>query len=741
MGFFDKLGKILSGAADMTGDMARHSNDIDVALRYIEIFNNRVENADLETLEKMLARNEYQVTMDSSNDYARQRRIEERIWALRQERDQQIAEDRKNFDSWLSNANIDELESGLSSWKYQIRYDSQKDSERRARLEEKLRPLQEVRDRERAERERREKGEKEKNDAARMRQLFQDYLEKTETELYRSYYVFCDFRRELSCLQDFQREILEELYAGPVDELLSKPAEELKEVISNYTWQVNKRKTVAGKSLLLLMLAEGTAEGEAKSLIQEALTAMETAVIHNTYFQDIDAEDRGLSPGELLGKGKEALLAGKARRAAGYYLLAAEGNEPEAMYRLGFCFLYGLGAPGNNDKAFFWLSKAAEQRSPEGIYGLGVCYYWGYGVKKDVRHAVELYREAFSLGCAAGAYGLGGYYESEGEEKNLQSSFEWYLKSANGGCLNGAYCVYVDYCNGTGVERNDLEACEWITKTVEAAGREESLLEITAYAAFNNLGRAFYNGWTGTGGKNEARALEWFKRGTAVGYHVSKTWLIDFDEYEGRNRILRELAEENYSWALNQLAGFYDSGKGFPEEDKVLANYYYLKAAKYEDSNSQYYIGMAYLEGRPGIRQNTSQAISWLEKAAAKGSGEAQKEIDAYKERLERQRLEQKEQEEKEQREKMEAGFQERRNAVLEQKTALDGQMSELQGQLKEINDKIDSAASEKEEAAAIAEKEEVQGKIDELDAQLEAVSKEMAALEDEASLNGYTVN
>lgn len=706
MGFLKGLGKFLNAAGYGATRMMRNSDNPEIVMRYLDAFDNMCKSTDLEALQKLLSECAYAVKLDSSNDYIRRNKLEERIAQLRRVREEDVSRKRSEFDWWLGSADIDALESGLSRGKYQIQYDSQNDASRKAALEKKLRPLQEKR-----------REEQRKKDCVRMEQLFRDYLAKMETELYRSYYVFCDFKMELSHLTAFQKAALDGMYAKQIQELLSQPAEKLKETISNCIWQVNRKKTVAGKSLMLLILAERLAEADKKVIIGEALASLEEAVLCNAYSGYIEEADRDLPADELLRKGNKAKVAGRPQKAAAYYLAAANGGNAEAMARLGLSFLYGLGVPENNNKAFFWLTKAAEQRSPEGLYGLGVCYYWGYGVARDIVHALALYKESFSLGCAAGAWPIGGYYEKAGDAQDLETAFNWNFKAAAGGCLSGMLGAYTAYRDGIGVEASAEIATEWLNKLIEAANQADSALDITAHKAYNDLGRAFYNGWSGTGGKDEAKALEWFKKGTAIGYRTSKTWLIDFNEYESRNRILKDLEAENYEWALNKLAGFYDSGKGI-EADKVLSNFYYLKAAKYGNSNAQYNIGMAYLEGRPGVRQDEDEAIFWLEKAAAQGVEGAKSEVNAYQERH----------------------LQARLDSVRKKKTALGNQIVDLTEQLKKIEARIDGAASEKEEAAAIADQEEVQAKRNKLQTQIDEVDAEISALKDEAERYGYSL-
>lgn len=101
----------------------------------------------------MLDCQEYEVPFDSSNDYYRRYKLEERIHLLRTEQEKQVESAKKEFSRWLeaSKSDIDVLEGGLANGKYHIRYDSDNDDARRSQLEAELRPLLEKRKKECAE--------------------------------------------------------------------------------------------------------------------------------------------------------------------------------------------------------------------------------------------------------------------------------------------------------------------------------------------------------------------------------------------------------------------------------------------------------------------------------------------------------------------------------------------------------------------------------------------------------------
>jgi len=684
MGFFNMLGKVLEGAANYTNDAARRSDHPEIAMKYVEQFNQRVENADLETLEKMLERDEYRVRIDSSNDHRRERRIKERITPLRKKREQEIRRDRGNFDKWIANADVDELERGLSGGKYQVRFDDGGDAERRARLEKKLRPLQEKR-------ERIEKEQMINDNAAHMRRLFREYLLKTETDIYKSAYVFCDFRFELSYLPDFQKKILDEMYEEDVRTLLEMAEDEFKETISNYKWQVGKMKTVAGKSVMILMIAELL---HGSSAAAEVLEEIEDLVLDNVYSGYVDEEDKNTPPAGLLEKGNAAFINGEPEKAVGYYLLSAKSGNDDAKYRLALCFLNKTGAPQSGEKIYRLFGELAEAKSPLGVYGLGLCYRRAVGARKDIDKALSFLFEAEAMGNADAMNELAYYYKNDLDEKDYDKALEWHVKAAEKGVLWGLVGAYAMY--GNGVEKDEEAELEWFRKTIAAASEQDALLNNFVPDIFDYLGRAYKYGWPGTGGKDAAEAAKLFERGASVGGLDCMTYLIDFDKSGEYLEKATELASRNHSWAHNRLGSIHHG------EDKVLASYWFLKAAKYGNADGQWSIGNEYLTGENGVMLDEKEALMWVEKAAAQGNKEAVEKL-----------AEMKEAKAAKQKENEAAERQARKSEALAKKASLEKKLPELAKQLEVIEEKIDSAASEKEEAAAIAEKEGVQAEIE----------------------------
>jgi len=73
--------------------------------------------------------------------------------------------------------------------------------------------------------------------------------------------------------------------------------------------------------------------------------------------------------------------------AAEWYRKAALQGDPEGEYRLGLCYVRGLGVPKNEALAAKWFSKAAQGGNANAQYELGDCYRLAKGVGTDIPKA------------------------------------------------------------------------------------------------------------------------------------------------------------------------------------------------------------------------------------------------------------------------------------------------------------------------------------------------------------------
>ena len=97
--------------------------------------------------------------------------------------------------------------------------------------------------------------------------------------------------------------------------------------------------------------------------------------------------------------------------------------------------------PDNDADALAMIQARVVKKDPEAIEFLGIKYYaGGLGLQKDVRKAVELWREAAELGSVEALYDLGVAYESgSGVQEDVARGIHFYMKAAMQGHVESRY--------------------------------------------------------------------------------------------------------------------------------------------------------------------------------------------------------------------------------------------------------------------------------------------------------------
>lgn len=75
-------------------------------------------------------------------------------------------------------------------------------------------------------------------------------------------------------------------------------------------------------------------------------------------------------------------------------------DNPEAEYRLGYCYRFGRGIQQDHFQAVKWFQKAAEHGNANALYFLSICYYMGQAVSQDYSKAFEYANMAAMQGHA-----------------------------------------------------------------------------------------------------------------------------------------------------------------------------------------------------------------------------------------------------------------------------------------------------------------------------------------------------
>jgi len=127
-----------------------------------------------------------------------------------------------------------------------------------------------------------------------------------------------------------------------------------------------------------------------------------------------------------------------------------KANDPVAMRELG-AERYN---EGDYDGAFEYLTKAAELEDADAHYQLGWMYMEGKGVEKDEEKAVYHYEIAAIGGHPTARYNLGCYEEKGGR---FERAVKHWVISAKLGCKNSMKALWGHYKQGN-ISKEDLEA-------------------------------------------------------------------------------------------------------------------------------------------------------------------------------------------------------------------------------------------------------------------------------------------
>lgn len=116
------------------------------------------------------------------------------------------------------------------------------------------------------------------------------------------------------------------------------------------------------------------------------------------------------------------------KKAAYWFLKAAENGVANAHYNLGVMYHQGMGLKRNVKKALYWYRQAAAMGHPEALYNLGIAYVEGIGTPVDTKRGIGYLKRAANAGIAQAAYNLGVLYEGHfsDDPKSREKAIKWY---------------------------------------------------------------------------------------------------------------------------------------------------------------------------------------------------------------------------------------------------------------------------------------------------------------------------
>ena len=145
-----------------------------------------------------------------------------------------------------------------------------------------------------------------------------------------------------------------------------------------------------------------------------------------------------------------------------YVQQAAKSGLIQAQEVLAEMYEFGICAPQNDVKAFYWYKIAAEQGNSYAQAKLGVFCSIGKGVTKDIQQAILWYKKASMKGNALAQYNLGLIYiQGNGIPKNVKNAATFFKLSAMNGHAMSTFALGGMYMVGQGVPKNYILAYAW----------------------------------------------------------------------------------------------------------------------------------------------------------------------------------------------------------------------------------------------------------------------------------------
>lgn len=324
-------------------------------------------------------------------------------------------------------------------------------------------------------------------------------------------------------------------------------------------------------------------------------------------------------------------------RAEPFYKLSAETGWAKACFKLA----QSLINRGSNKEGFRWYVKAANNKDPEALYRVGNFYFYGLAnIEKDVRHAFELYCEAANRGVRAAAYCVGRMYLHGIGVKQSNALAEKYFRQAAG--HPGADCALaMMYLNAPGQEswvrqkllsaglKGNAQALNQLGKLLRTklfvACSESNYLLINAalmgcYNAINNLFLLWHEGTFVSYIPFDVEAN--LKVAMEKGDADSMVSYAQFCLKPGaRLAYFTQAAKKNSLEAIYQLGEMYACGDGVQQSDEKAA-ILFSGAAKRGHATATYRLAQCYERGA-GVTQSRAIAQQLYAKAGQMGNWDA----------------------------------------------------------------------------------------------------------------------
>lgn len=181
-----------------------------------------------------------------------------------------------------------------------------------------------------------------------------------------------------------------------------------------------------------------------------------------------------------------------------YYTKAANGNDPQALFRLGNAFETGIvkdpkGKRDDKDNVLIQPNPksaldlyrlAAQNNLAEAFYYVGLFYETGTVVDKEPTKAFAFHLKASNAGIPQAMNRLAGLYANgTGVTQDIVAAFGWYQRAAEMGFAPAQIALGILYEQGAGVRQNRSAAATYYTDAAQQGNVLAMLRLAGLYAA------------------------------------------------------------------------------------------------------------------------------------------------------------------------------------------------------------------------------------------------------------------
>lgn len=287
------------------------------------------------------------------------------------------------------------------------------------------------------------------------------------------------------------------------------------------------------------------------------------------------------------------------------YMMKAKEGDSTAQYRLGKCYLGGIGVEQDSKEAFKWFQKSADQGDAEGQCGVGACYCNGEGVEQDFKTGLKWMYLSAEQKLPKAWYNIASLYLSgKYHKKNIKEAEKLLIMAARAGDEDSMYKIGKIYENEPSL-RNLGKAFNWYYSGA-VNGSRHSQLWLYNYFYAPNLGN------------NPEEGIKWLRKAAINGHTIAQCTLASYYENGGfgvpqdYNRAFRWFfiaGSRGLPYAVDKLIDFYYNGKGV-ERDPEKALGMCLKMLEFQPDDPNVLNEIAYILWESGVNLELAKDCS-----------------------------------------------------------------------------------------------------------------------------------